>query len=266
MPHPLPLSRSVCGWLALLAAGCAPERVPAVVVAAPAEDSGEAAEDPPQGVVLEHSAWTVEGSDAGLQRLDGGGWLVERADGAALELERGWLVVQSLRLEGCEDDDSARRSAPPPHGPTTHPSMARSSLALDLVTLQPVSSDGGSFQALDACEAGVGVFRADETTVGRTDSGELDERSLYVSGRLRRTASADWEPWEMFTGLSAEADLWIDSAGWDPATTAAHLTVTVRPAHLLDGVALDQHPERVALSAVAPLLATATVSMSPGSP
>jgi hypothetical protein len=248
-------------------AACAPERVPAVVVAAPAdEDSGEPVAAAPEGVVLEHSAWTVQGSAAGLQPLDGGGWLVEREDGAALELHAGWLVFQSLRLEGCEDEPTARRSAPPPHGPTTHPSMATSSVALDLVGLQPVSVEGGAFQALDVCEAGVGVFRADETTVGRPDSGVVDDLSLYVSGRLRRATGADWEPWEMFTGLSAEADLWIDPTGWDPANTSAHITLTVHPAHLLDGVALDQHPERVALSAVAPLLTTATVSLAPGSP
>ena len=222
-------------------------------------DTGDA--DPPAAEAsageIERVAWSVAWDETGLERLEGGGFVLERSDGVALALTEGWLVVYSMVLEPCADP-AAR--TPPPHGDAQHPSRTPEPVALALHTLTPTSLGSASFSPDTFCEAGLTIFRGDDGAPDPPADHHLAGRSLVVSGELRPGPDAAWEPFEMSSSLSAEHDL--------PLRGSAHGTVAVEvvlsPASLLDGLALDQDPERIALGAIANLTATATATLSPG--
>jgi len=247
--------------LATTASCGTPPPVVVVVLEREADDTGFVGSESHReadGIELEGVTWTVDWNDEGLTPLDGGGWQVERADGSALQLYEGWLVVYTLVLEPCEP--AATRGTPPPHGYSTHPSRAPEPVALALHMLAPTALGTATFPAEPFCDAGVTIFRGEDGNPGMPDDGSLDGLSFRMNGALRRVAEAPWEPFEMQSHLSAEHDLPL--VGTADGTGA--VDVVFSPAHLIDDISLDLEPDRIALGAIANLTKTATATLSTG--
>ena len=251
------LSLSAC--VALSPFGCGKDRevVTVVVDAEPSDGGGEGETE--AGVTLEGVHWTADWDDTGLELLDGGGWRLERSDGAALEVTEGWLVVYRMVLEPCTDP-TAR--TPPPHGYFDHPSGSPEAVAMALHDLEPADLGTASFDAQAFCATWVTLFQGTEGDPGMPGDGVMEGLTLRLTGQLRRGPDAEWEPIEMETYLSAEDDLVLEgSDAWSGATTG-QVEVVFRPAAMLDDIDLEQDPDRIALYAIGNLSSTARTTLS----
>jgi len=218
----------------------------------PAVDTGPTA--PPPGIPLHTVAWNLTWDDTGLTPLASGGWQLERPDGLALQPDEGWLVLYTLVLEPCEPS-SAR--TPPPHGLPNHPSRTVEPVVLAMHAREPFSQSAVSFEEAFFCEVGFALFRGEADSPGTPESGVMEDLSFWMTGAIRSSPDEAWTPFELSSALAVERDLPLEST----VTGAGVVDVLLRPGHLLDGLSLDQEPDRMALDAMANLGDTATATL-----
>lgn len=241
----------------VLACGCA---APAGVHSGADSAAGSglhSGEDEELGLVLDAVSWRLVWDEAGLELSESGGLALRSAQGAELEIDAGWVVLSLLVLESCPT--SAARAQPPPHGLPDHPSAMTGSVALSLVDRAPLELGSFGFDAGRFCAVGMGLFRADGSTVGLPEQPPLEGLSLSLSGRARPRASAAWTPIAWTSTLPAEVDLPLQGA----AAGAATLEVRLQPASLLDGVDLQDDPARIARDLLDNLAQSATLTSTP---
>lgn len=226
----------------------------------PPLDSGtpvdDTAADP--GLMLSGVTWGIDFDEAGLTPLADGGFSATREDGVEFEVHDGWLVVYVLVLEPCGTLPSGRVAVPPPHGLPDHASTMARAQALSLRTLDAADGGAQTFDQGRFCDVGIALLRGDTVTENAPLEPDLNGVSLVLSGRLRRSAEAPWEALTLTSGLPTEADLAL------PETTPADpvgVQVSLRPAHMLDNIDLDDHPDRVALAVLDNLAMTAGVTL-----
>lgn len=253
-------------WLALVSlVGCTGKAdvVDTADLSDPADSTDTGGAPPPTdaGVTLDAVSWSIEQDPTGLTMLDGGGWRLQRDDGLELELYQGYLVVHTLVLESC-DEYSAR--TPPPHGLPDHDSRTLQPVALALHELTSATLGSATFEAAAFCETGIALFRGDTGNPGMPEDGAMDGLSFSMTGAVRASPEADWEPLELWSYLLVERDLpllgEIPGAGELPG--AGQITVVFQPAHLFDGLSTSGDPERLALDVMANLADTATAELS----
>lgn len=201
-------------------------------------------------------SWHLESALDDVVGLDGGGWLATRADGAELVVTRGWVVVSALVLEPCEAAER-RRTPAPPHGLPDHPSAMTDAVAVPLHRAWSHASGARAFEVTTVCDVGIGLSRADGATRGLPTDLDLNGLSLALDGRVRQSPIDPWTDLTVRTTLPSEADAPLPG---EAPSARPHLTLSLHPGRLLDGVDLADHPDRVALALLDSLSRTATAS------
>ena len=232
------MSLRVAGTLAGLAA-CAspatdsatgPEGDSGAVDGADGEDGKEPA---PEGVDLDSVTWSIRWDTTDLDPpTQGGAWQVTRGDGAAFEVTRAWVRLETIVVEDCVPGDG--RKAAPPHGSPDHPSGFPQPLALALHEPAPVTVGPQAFDGFEVCRFWMISYWDGQAPQGNPAEADLSELSFVMEGHHRPPGAEDWEPLELRSNLQVDVDLWPDLEG----ATGQVGEITLRPADLFDLVTL----------------------------
>ncbi len=208
--------------------------------------------------------WRVVWETAGLEPpTQGGAWQVSRADGARLELLRGWMVLSTVVVESCETWSGAR--TPPPHGRPDHPSGLDAPIALSLHDLQDQEFPEAAFPEEEVCGVWVISFQGGERLVNPPPELEAEEDAdlatlaWWAEVAVQDPETGAWSERVIGSPLQIDADL---RPTWE-SDEAAVASLRLDPRGLLTELTLPiADPGRAGFEALEGLLTGAVVEIT----
>jgi hypothetical protein len=252
------MQRSLSPWTSLVAGAMALLFAPDCTRPAgpdETEETGTAALDETDGVVITAAVWTLAWDDAGVSYPAGGGFDVETDLGYRVHVQEAWILSHSVSLGRCDPasvsaeegtSEQAWWQALPirtahAHVEDTDPSTIETSWIEDLTEPHDIEVST-SFAAARYCRAHWLLARATEPTTG-AEGVSMENRSLVLKGTFERDGEAvpfaidTWWPHGALLDLPATMDpIDHEAARRDGAPRHAFVTVTRHLGRMFDGI------------------------------